>query len=226
MKKFGRLFLWDILLPHRQRLITISVVVTAIYIGIFFLLKELGNIEVLLTMLVFTDPVVTALLLAAVVMLFEKDQQTLPAIRVIPLPPAAFLLSKALSLSLLSTVCGWLMAVLSYGSGFGHGLFLAGVFFTSLPLAFAGLWLGLVSKSFNDFLAKSIGILILLGVPFVSMFGFNWGWLYVLPSMPTLVLIGGAFSGSSPAEIVYAVVYLLCCSWLCFLLALRTFKKL
>ena len=223
MKKLGRLLLWDILLLQRQQLIVVSLVVTAIYIGIFFLLRGLGSIETLLTILVFTDPVVTALMFAAVIVLFEKDQQTLMAIKVSPLPPSAFIASKALSLSLLATLCGWLMAVVSYGFGFNHWLFLTGVFATSLVFSFGGFWLGMISSSFNNFLANSIGLMILLGVPFISLFGYGSWWLYLFPSMATLVLIEGAFTGLSAIETVYAVLYLLIQCGLVYKLALKTF---
>lgn len=225
MKKLGRLFLWDILLLHRQQLIIISLVVIAIYIGIFFLLKGVGNIETLLTILVFTDPVVTAMMFAAVIVLFEKDQQTLMAIKVSPLPPSAFIVSKALSLSLLATLCGWLMAVVSYGVGFNHWLFLMGVFTTSLAFSFGGLWLGMISSSFNNFLANSIGLMIFLGVPFISMFGYECWWLYLFPSMATLLLIEGAFTGLSAIETAYAVLYLLIQCGLMYKVALKTFAN-
>ena len=223
MKKLGRLLLWDILLLHRQQLILVSLVVTAIYIGIFFLLKGLGNIETLLTILVFTDPVVTAMMFAAVIVLFEKDQQTLSAIKVSPLPPSAFIASKALSLSLLATLCGWLMAVVSYEFGFNHRLFLTGVFATSLAFSLGGLWLGMISSSFNNFLANSIGLMIFLGVPFISMFGYESWWLYLFPSMATLLLIEGSITGLAAVEIVYAVLYLLVQCGLVYRLALKTF---
>ncbi len=225
MKKFGKLLLWDLLLLHRQQLIIVSLVVTSIYIGIFFLLKDLGNIETLLTILVFTDPVVTALLFAAVIVLFEKDQQTLIAIKVSPLPLAAFLISKALTLSALATLCGWLMAAIAYGLHFNHGIFLAGVFLTALVFSLAGLWLGMISSNFNNFLAKVVGIMIFLGIPFISMFGFDYPWLYVFPSKATLLLIEGAFSGLSILNLLYGVLYLLALTFATYRLTLKTFAN-
>ena len=53
MKKLFRLLYWDLLLLHRNQLIVLSVVVAALYLGLFYLLQDLGTLTDVLVIFLF-----------------------------------------------------------------------------------------------------------------------------------------------------------------------------
>lgn len=96
MKQLTQMLKWDLILLQRNQMITISFLIAGLYLGIFYLLKELGNLENVLIIMIFNDPVITGYLFAAVLMLFEKDQNMLVALSVSPMRFTHYLWSKAL----------------------------------------------------------------------------------------------------------------------------------
>ncbi|MDP2160167.1 MAG: hypothetical protein Q8K02_06775 [Flavobacterium sp.] len=56
MKQLAHLLKFDFLLINKNKIITISLVVTAIYVGVFKALAAMGNIEKLLVLVIFNDP--------------------------------------------------------------------------------------------------------------------------------------------------------------------------
>ncbi|NJO03298.1 MAG: hypothetical protein HC880_17895 [Bacteroidia bacterium] len=103
VKTFLKIFRWDWVLLQRNQLMGLSLLAGATYLGIFYLLKPLGNLNDLLVVLLLNDPVVTGFLFGGYCFLFEKNQNTLSVLALMPLPMSYPLLSKTLALTLLST---------------------------------------------------------------------------------------------------------------------------
>ncbi|MEM9832117.1 MAG: hypothetical protein AAF944_15895 [Bacteroidota bacterium] len=208
MKALTNLLRWDLLLLHRNQLIVISLVLAGVYLGLFYLLKDLGGLEKLLVLLIYNDPVVTGLMFIGALVLFEKDQHTLEALAVSPLSTDTYLWSKAISLTLVALGTSLIMAWAGHGWQFQYIHFIMGVIGASLFYIFLGGWLVAQTNSFNQFMVRMIPMLILTALPFIPFFGAAASsWFYPIPSYPSILLLQAAFEGISTAELVYAYGY-------------------
>lgn len=209
MNTLKKLFYWDLILLNRNKLIVLGLLVAGIYLLLFKLLSGLGDLHNLLLVLVFNDPVVTGLLFAGVIMLFENSQNTLAAIRVSPLRVQDYLLSKIISLTLLSTVSALLMNLAAIGLEFNFIHFILGVSGTSALFVMAGLYLGFGAKGFNHFLMRSIGFLLLSALPFLAYFSLIPDiYLAWLPMYAGMKLIEASYHSLDWYYLIYAYGYL------------------
>ena len=180
MKHFRTLLLWDIRLLHRNRIFLLAGLVALIYTGLFYVVRPEQNPAPFLVILLFNDPVMTGYVFAAVLWLFDKDQHTLQAISVLPIPLHYYLFSKATILSVLSTLVALVIALAVRGTGYGWMDLLAGTFLSTFLFAGLGFAVGSKSRNFNEMLLYSIPLLILSGLPLLPMAGLGTA-LHFLP---------------------------------------------
>lgn len=228
MRKLFQLFKWDVILLHRNRLFIIAGAVAGLYIGIFFLLKPLGNLDRILTVLVFNDPVVTGYIFAGVLWMFDKNQNTLQALTVTPVKLSAYLLSKIITLSLLGTVSAIVMAAAAMGTQVNYFHLILSTFFSSFIFTCLGFTLGAVAKNFNSFLMYSIGVFMVLAVPILWVFDIgNFWWFLVFPITGGVGTLYGSVASVAPKILFAAYIQLGVFSYLSWLLAKHiTMKKL
>lgn len=162
---------WETLLLHRNNLLTISLVVTLLYAGLFQLLKMLGFIELFSIMLVLNDPAVIGTFFVGITLIFERDQGTLHAVKVSPLNPHAYILGKVIVLTLLGTLCGWLMGVSALGFGILHHHFILGLMLVTFLFSNIGIIIGAGTKRFIDFALRAGLVFILMIIPLLDWFG-------------------------------------------------------
>lgn len=176
MSRFLQLMRWETVLLHRNNLLGISVLVTAMYLALFQLLKMLGYRELFAMLLVLNDPALIGFLFVSVTILFEKESGSFYALRVSPTSLHRYLGSKLVVLALLGTACGWVMAVALVGPGIGHGVFLLTCFL--ITLMFGSLGVGMVArvKRFVDLMLPMAGALVVMVLPLAEWFG-----LFVVP---------------------------------------------
>lgn len=226
MRTFFHLLKWDLRLLHRNNLILLSAVVAAMYVGIFYLLKPLGNLHTVLVVLVFNDPVVTGFMFAGIMLLFDKNQNTLQAMRVAPFPLPWYMFSKALLLAGLSTITALIMAIAAIGPHFHYGHLAAGVFLSALFFTFCGFIFGLYARTFNHFLLYIIGFLVPMATAFLHLAGIGSAvWYMPVPSFAGLVVLQAAFGPVPVWQLVYGYAYLLVCTILSWGLMLRTLER-
>lgn len=198
MKYFLHLFKWDVILLNRNQLFMIAAVITLLYIGIFYLLKPLGNLTTILIILIFNDPVITGLLFAGVLWMFDKNQNTLQAIAVLPVSPSFYLLSKAMVLSLLATLLSFIMTIAAMGLNFNGLHLFTSVFFSAFMFSCLGFCIGALARNFNQFLLYMIPVLLLNAVPFLSIFDIGESWYFLpLPSTGGIELLRSTFDNRS-----------------------------
>ena len=166
MKQLRLLLRWDFVHLLRNQMIGISLLVGAIYLGLFYLLRSLGQLDNLLVVMVFNDPILMSYLFAGVLLLFERDQRTREALSVAPLSWDTYLWSKALALSAVATFVGLLMVWTGYGFGLNYLHFLTGCFGTSLLFVWLGCLVSEWSNGFNAYLLRSVGFFIPAGLPY------------------------------------------------------------
>ena len=213
---------WDLILFNRQNLLLISAAVAVMYIGVFYLLKPLGNLNNILVVLIFNEPVVTGFMFAGVIMLFEKSQNTMLAISVLPMSGKQFLWSKMLLLGGISWLTSLVLIIAAKGFSFQVIHLSVGVLGTAALLTLAGLIIGYRARTFNHFLLYAIFALFPLALPFLSLFGAGEPWWYVwLPSYPGMLLLQASVQEILPWQLIYAYVFLLVFVLMAWRLAMR-----
>jgi fluoroquinolone transport system permease protein len=226
MKDFLQLLKWDITLLNRNRLFVLAAAVAGIYIALFYLLKPLGNLTTILIILIYNDPVVTGYLFASVLLLFDKNQHTLQAISVLPLPFRIYLLSKAVLLALLSTAISFIMAFATRGTDFNGFHLLTASFLSAFMFSCFGFAVGALCRNFNQLLLYSIPFFLLTGIPFLSLFGIGDKAHYaVIASTGGIGILQSAFEEKSSLHTLLMYVHLLTWTGISWVIALKMTAK-
>jgi fluoroquinolone transport system permease protein len=215
MNHLIKLLKWDLLLLNRNKLFALAAVVAAIYIGVFYLIQGLAGLDVMLVVLIFNDPVVTGFLFSAILLLFDKNQNTIQALSVLPIKFEQYLLSKAIILSILATLLAFIMALVILGLGFNPVHLFMGTFFSTFLFCLIGFVAGAYSKNFNQLLAYAVPFMIIAGMPFGPLFGYGkLAWFFFIPSTGGVGLLLAAFTEMPFAEV--ALMYFYLAAW-CFI---------
>ncbi len=138
----------------------------------------------------------TTFLFGASLLLLEKSERTLQALRTSMITPADYVLSKALTLTsfaLVESLIVYAIAARGVPTNFGWlllGIFVLGVFYTLVGLALAA-----PHEAVTSFLLPT-GTLVamILQLPFLSLLGVGPDWLWhLIPTQAPLLLLQGAF---------------------------------
>ncbi len=153
MKKLWIAIQWDMLRQQRYQIYTAAIVITLLYV-LSFLYFSLSDQVPLLVVLIFNDPAGLGMLFIGALYLMERSENTLQALAVVPLPPAHYVWSKTISLSLLATLSALAMAVAGFGWGFNYGYFITGIGLSASLFTLLGLALVVHCRSFNDYILR------------------------------------------------------------------------
>lgn len=206
----------------------LAAVVAAMYVGIFYLLKDVVDMDLILVVLIFNDPVVTGFLFSAILLLFDKNQNTLEAISVLPLTFEKYLLSKSIILSMLAAILAFIMAIVIKGWDFNAFHLFIATFLSAFIFCLFGFLAGTYAKNFNQLLAYCIPFLIIAGIPFAPLLGFgNLNWFFFIPSTGGVGLLKATFAEMQIMQIILMYIYLITWSLLSWILTKKiTLKKL
>lgn len=219
---------WQFLLLARSQMITISIVVTIFYAGVFFALKNLPNIDKVLVGIILNDPATIGLFFIGIGIIIERRQQVLSALFVTPMSLHIYLWVRIIVLSILGWACALGMVLTVVGSSFHWLHFSIGVFGICLLCCMLGIWLVAYSHSFMDFSLKAIPLIILIiNLPLLNYWGvFEIPYLKILPIHGSLDLIINAFEEvPNRGEVIWGYVSILLWGSVFYWLAYRTFLK-
>ncbi len=213
IRQLSRLLPLDFLLLLRYKVIGISIAITLIYIGAFMLLSNLGNIEKVLILLIFNDPALLGFLFVGVMVLFERNENTLQALAVSPIAPSHYILSKTIALGLIALFCCWAMAIAAMGWDFNFFHFSMATLFSSTIFSMFGFIVVAKESTFNNFIIKSLVVIVFLSLPFLAYFDIcSLHWFWVFPTQGLILLFQYAFADAPPLLLLLA--YSLCLFWL------------
>jgi fluoroquinolone transport system permease protein len=227
MSELSHLLKHDFRLLNRNRIIQISVLVTLIYIAVFKGLSSFGDMDQVLVLVIFNDPALLGFLFIGVMILFEKNENTLQALAVSPFNERYYILSKSLSLTVVSTACCLAMAFASHGTHFNFIHFISASILTSMLFSFLGFIVVAGENSFNHYILKALGYLVLLSVPFVGYFDLvSSNWFVAFPTQPAIDAFDASFDESASAgRIIYAYAALIGWTLITYFLAVRLITK-
>lgn len=218
----------DFTIQIRYHLVTVSLMVTAAYSAILYLVSP-EYMDLVLIYVLFSDPVVIGIIFVGALVLFEKDQHTLDSLIVTPLNPAQYLLSKAISLSVLSLFCCYILAYLAKGVIANHLYFASGALLTSLMFVLAGFLLVADTHSLNQYIIRMPLFMVPFALPLLNLLGItDTLWFYIIPTQATLILFSAGINDMAKIaswELLYSFVYLLISIAIMFHQSMKAFKK-
>lgn len=216
---------WDLRLQVRYHIVTIALIVTLLYMAVFWAIPS-REAESALVLLIFADPSMLGFLFVGALVLFERGENTLQAVVVTPLSSTQYLWSKAISLTLISMPCGFAMAFAVRGIHFNHLALLLAISLTSLLFVFLG-FVGVARvRTVNEYLLRVPMFLAPVALPFLNFLGITDTLaFYAIPSQASLILSEAAFESQAAWEVAYALGFLLASLGAAFLWARASFER-
>ncbi len=215
----------DICTQFRAGFYYAYIIVTAVYIIILRLLPEEAA-EFIAPLILFTDPSVLGMFFVGGIILLEKNDNILESLFVTPVRVHEYIVSKVVSLgliSLLSSIC----IVASYrGVDIYPGLLITGVLLTSSLFTMLGIVIASYAETVNAYMVQAMGYTFPLFIPLLGYFDvLDSVFYWVFPTHSSILLIRGAFHGIAAAEAAVAVGILILYNFAVFIWAQKSFAR-
>lgn len=176
--------------------------------------------------LTFSDPSALGLIFAGGILLLERDQGILDSLFVTPLRLTEYLISKAISLSLLSLAAAWAIHSFSLGLPNSPFLFSIGVLLSSSFFTLLSIGIVVRTQSINGFILLSQLYALPFVLPLLSML--DWGPRIIYAPFPTygsLLLLSSIYRSVTLAEGIFSISILLIGNLGVFLWAKQSFQN-
>jgi len=234
MSNIKSMLKWEFILLYRYKIIHISILSVVLYFIITQAIPDMNN-KVFHTLLLFFDPAIIGIMFVGALVLFEKSENVLQALVITPMKTEEYLLSKIISLTILSIISATIFITLLNVFG-GVNITLEGVLYliisiilTSIMLILLGFILVSRVKSINEYL---MGFAVtFLGLTFFPMLHLSHLYentiFYLWPTQASFILFKGVFStaGLQSWEIAYGIGYQVLWIVVLFYLAKKAFYK-
>lgn len=216
--RFAALLVGDIRFQYKYGFYFLYGIFSLMYSVILQLLPEAwkANVSVLM---VFSDPAMLGLFFMGAILQFEKEEHTLHSIAVSPATVYEYVLSKLVSLGIISTLVALLLA--SVGGVLDHPIrFCIAVFLGSCLFSSLGLVLATKTSTLNQFLLATAPCELVITVPAILyLFWDSSSWFVLHPGSSLITLF------LSDEHILFAFFSLLVWTLLCVWLAIYATKK-
>ncbi len=222
---------WQLLIFHKNKVISISVLVTFFYGCIFYFFQNFQHHDKLLITILLNDSAIIGFLFMGLAIIMEKKTQVLAAVLVTPINHHHYLLAKTLVIALLGTLCTLVLAWMALGTSFNVFQLVYGAMAISTLTALFGAILTTKTFEFLKFCLYAAPIIILfVNLPFLDYLTvIDLAWFkYLMPIHPGLYLIIDATENqSSGSAVTLWLAYIMSTLWVVLLyrLTYRLFKS-
>lgn len=206
MKRFVNLLTGDILFQKKYGFYLIYLFFTALYITFIYVLPQSWRVNAT-SVIIFSDPAILGLIFIGAIVLFEKSERVINSLSASPMRISEYVISKGISLAIISTFCGVVIALVA-GKSTNWIIFLCGLFFGSCMFTFTGLAISTRIANFNQFIMYLIPITLLMAAPGVLYkFWIQSAWWMIHPGAAAYNLIDGTM-GSEWMAIISLTIWL------------------
>lgn len=181
------LLIGDIRFQFKYGFYFLYLILTILYISLLYALPATWR-EQAAVLMIFSDPAAMGLYFMGAIVLFEKGQRVLDSLAISPVKPMEYIVSKLISIALISTAVGLLI-------GFGGGIvlnpffFVLGVFLGSCMFSTVGLMIAADTATLNQFIVATIPAEIIINIPAIAwLFGWKPSWLILHPGVSIIEL--------------------------------------
>ncbi len=212
----------DLIFQAKQGFLIVYIVVSLIYIIILSQLPE-KLLQYAVPIIVLSDPSILGVIFIGGILMLEKEQGVTNLLEVTPLRFYEYIMSKAVSLALISLVISLAVSFASYGLGANYFLITADILLVSVFFTLLGYIVAESCTSINQFIMRAVPFIALLVVPCFALIGFPGSWVfYAVPTVAALKLLFGAYMGISPLWAIAILLYLIAWDIVLVVLASRT----
>jgi fluoroquinolone transport system permease protein len=214
----------DMRFQIKQGFYLVYVIITILYLIILsFLPKDV--LSVTLPLVVFSDPSVLGLFFIGGIIMLEKVQGVLSVVVVSPLRTIEYILSKVVSLALLSVLAAFAITGFSKYENVSWLLLFLSTILTSGIFTLCGIMINAGCQTVNQYMIKTIPYMLLFVLPCFSLIGFPYSWLFtIIPSVAALRLMLGAYTGICLYEALALIIYLIGMNYLFLRWTIRVFE--
>lgn len=215
----------DMRFQLKQGFYLVYVLITIIYLILLsFLPKDV--LSVALPLVVFSDPSVLGLFFIGGIIMLEKVQGVLSVLVVSPLRTIEYILSKVISLALVSVLAAFAITGFSQYETVNWLLLFFATILTSGIFTLCGIMVTAGCNTVNQYMLKVIPYMLLFVLPCFSLIGFPYSWLFtIIPSVAALRLMLGAYMGVPLYEAIGLVIYLVGMNYLLLRWTIRVFEN-
>ena len=221
MKRLLTTLGWDFLMFARYQIVTVVLVISAIYI---LILRIIPVPDMVVQCMIFSDPVMLGFIFTGAIVLFEKGANTLEALVVTPIKIWEYLWSKAIALTLLALPCTLTMAIAGHGWDVHYLWLILGLFLSSILFVFVG-FIGVSRvKNFNQYIVVIPLFLVPFSLPLLNFLGLMDCYaFYIIPTQASLILFEATFKEVEVWKLIYSIGYLLISMLFAYKLARKAF---
>ena len=202
---------WQLLIFQRNNLLNMIVAITAVYVLVSYFLRDFGNLEKFITLLIYNDPAIVGFVFIGISIILEKDQEVLPALFVTPLNHHIYLISRIITLSTIAYFSAVMMVMTARGISFNFIHFSIGALSTCVLFCLMGVLIVSYTTEILHFLLRSIPLLILMSLPLLNYFELtDLSFLKLFPVQGGLNLMINSYRDSPDIwELTYGYVSIL-----------------
>lgn len=231
MSNLKTMLRWEFLLQSRYKIIHISILSVILSFLSTQALPAIASEEFHVLLLFFDSALVGIMFIGALV-LFEKSENTLQALVITPMSTDDYLLSKIISLTILSVVSALIFMALNFvfnGTEFNILLLILGIILTSVMLILIGFILVSRVNSINEYLLSMM--MAFLGLSFPPLLHLSGIYenviFYLWPTQASFTIFTAVFNSASLEiwEIVYGIAYQIFWIGLLYYFARKAFYK-
>lgn len=191
--KLKSLILGDIRQQYKYGFYALYTLFTLVYITVLRILPMPWK-ELCTTTLIFSDPVLIGLMFMGAIILFEKSEKVMQALAVSPISIHTYILSKVISIGLISLLSGVLIALFS-GMEHSYIHLAVGIMLGSALFTLVGISLSAFISTMNNFMLIMVSTLIISVAPIsVYTMGYKSGVMLLHPSISLIELMSGNIS--------------------------------
>ena len=200
---------WDVQLQIRNGFYYAAAFVALI---IIILLSQFNvpasTLAMLFPLFIFQNILINNFYFIAGLVLLEKGEGTLEGLVVTPLRKSEYLVSKLVTLAMLSLLETAVVVLIVYGFNANLIWLAAGTILLSLIYGLAGFSFVVRYDSINTFILPSVPFTALFSLPLLHYLGvWSSPLMYLHPLQAPLLLLKGAFQPIAAWEVIYGVVY-------------------
>ncbi|UNC92004.1 fluoroquinolone export ABC transporter permease subunit [Candidatus Contubernalis alkaliaceticus] len=218
------MFICDIRYQYKYGFYFLYAVIAAAYIGILFILPE-EWLRPAAALIILSDPAALGFFFIGGIVLLEKGEGLHSYFSILPAAAGEYVMAKALSLSLISTLVGTVIAAASLGSQVNYLILVVGLLTGSAVFTMFGLMVGTMARSVNHYfvIGLIVGTIIMLPA-ILTLSDITHPFFEIFPAALLLRLLYGAVGLGLPYNVNFAVIGLIIWVLLIYRLAARRFS--
>lgn len=203
----------DALFQFKHGFYYIYLILTLLYI-LFVSLLDDSAAKIAIPILIFIDPTVLGMFFIGSIVLLEKEQGLLTLLYVTPLRVVEYMISKLITLAIISILAGLIIPIATYSVSINYLLLAFAILLASVLFTLIGFIVSTKVKSVNEYIVKTIPWMIAFCLPCMLIIPNEflpksvYYLLNLVPSVAALKIVLSVFVDFAVGEVIFCIIYL------------------